>query len=229
MLEASMVCSVQVPDALLQPHSAQIENVATQCLSIFNSALLEEPHPIPIEEVIDEGFGLRQLPPVYLSMDGSVVGMTIFSEGKVSYRDSRLQPQKMFVCDGDVLLDRSLYNSGQEARLRFTLAHLLAHWILHKNYFQGSSDANPPAPPFICRTENVESTRSVQQLVTDVDWLEWQADAFAAALLMPQDSFRKAWEKHRGQPDLRTELAKVFLTSEKAVGIRMQQLGLEAL
>ena len=53
--------------------------------------------------------------------------------------------------------------------------------------------------------------------------MQIQANQFAAALLMPEELVREAYETNQ---DLR-KLARIFNVSETAMGIRLAQLGLE--
>lgn len=75
----------------------------------------------------------------------------------------------------------SLYRNGFEIRLpnlttterlRFTIAHELGHWVLHRTQGQETG-------PLDCRNDRNDQTR-------------WEANWFAAALLMPEDHFRQS-------------------------------------
>jgi hypothetical protein len=75
----------------------------------------------------------------------------------------------------------------QEGRYSFTLSHELGHWILHRpqveaeriapTLFGGSADG----PAVVCRTSEKKAPA------------EWQADQFAARLLMPTRLVRDAF------------------------------------
>src|SRR5690606_28627587 len=76
-------------------------------------------------------------------------------------------------------------------RFRFTLAHEAGHWRLHRSLFQ--RHANQPEllpdrddrPEYVCRS-------------SDNSPLEWQANFFAAALLMPREILASAWLNWQG-------------------------------
>jgi hypothetical protein len=75
-------------------------------------------------------------------------------------------------------------------RYRFTLAHEVGHWALHRSYFfargQQSGlfgDANEPS--IVCRDGDSQP-------------IEWQANAFAAHVLMPKQMVYDAWEQQHG-------------------------------
>ena len=213
---------------------ADMDNLATEVLDAGCPEVLKEPMAVPIQKIMEEDCGLRILTPGYLSMDGSVLGMTVFAEQEIQYRDRLQRLQTMLVSDGDVLLDNSVLRADRKGRFRFTLSHELAHWLLHKAYFQRPmlwDGALQPA--FLCRAESVESDRTERQLTNDVDWLEWQADTLGAAMLMPKESFCRAYEEQRNlqgrATDPRPYLAQLFQVSRQAAGIRMRQLRLGAL
>jgi hypothetical protein len=75
----------------------------------------------------------------------------------------------------------------QEGRYCFTLSHELGHWILHRPQMEAErvaptlfgESANVPA--FVCRTSEKKAPA------------EWQADQFAARLLMPTRLVRDAF------------------------------------
>lgn len=99
-------------------------------------------------------------------------------------------------------------------RKRFTIAHELGHHFLHLledgEYVDG--EANLFRMP-----------HDDQQGITPERRQEIQANMFAAALLMPEDDVRKAWEEFSSVE----RLAHLFNVSEAAMGIRIDQLGLE--
>jgi len=91
----------------------------------------------------------------------------------------------------DTSLDPSI-NPLMLGRYRFTLAHEIGHWRLHRKYFKTSPhehvpyDGKLPTPDVICRS--MEKRQRV----------EWQADQVAAYLLMPRDMLLEAWQELRG-------------------------------
>jgi len=70
-------------------------------------------------------------------------------------------------------------------RDRFTIAHELGHLILHLR------EIHKDAPDAIMR-----ATRSIDDTDEDQQRAEWEANWFAAELLMPRKKFKKVVEKH---------------------------------
>jgi Zn-dependent peptidase ImmA (M78 family) len=94
-----------------------------------------------------------------------------------------------------VLIDRSLdpkQNPSMAGRYRFSLAHEIGHWRLHRSYV--AKDANQaslfdglPEPTVICRSSQAK------------DPIEWQADFFSSCLLMPRSRVHKEWQECLGR------------------------------
>ncbi|MHB9023441.1 MAG: ImmA/IrrE family metallo-endopeptidase [Armatimonadota bacterium] len=81
----------------------------------------------------------------------------------------------------------------KEGRYRFTLAHEIGHWVLHRHEVtsaaQGSLFADDASGRILCRASQKYDAR------------EWQANQFAAYLLMPTELVRDAWVWASGAAD----------------------------
>ena len=92
---------------------------------------------------------------------------------------------------GEVFIDESLDPDEypeREGRYRFTLAHEIGHWCLHKDYLtsppQGGDLFGYHKPPtVICRASQAQHR------------IERQADSFASSLLMPERWVRIVWRE----------------------------------
>lgn len=86
-----------------------------------------------------------------------------------------------------IRVDESL--EQQEGRLSFTMAHEVGHWVLHRPQYEADqvtvplfkNEQDEPLPAIVCRSSQ-KKTRP-----------EWQADQFAARLLMPPRLVRAAF------------------------------------
>jgi Zn-dependent peptidase ImmA (M78 family) len=86
-----------------------------------------------------------------------------------------------------VLVDEHLdpeVHPDLEGRFRFTLAHEVGHWQLHRHVHLRPQVSAQPA--FLCRTSQSRAR------------VEWQADYFAAALLLPRQLVFAAWQAKGG-------------------------------
>jgi len=93
----------------------------------------------------------------------------------------------------EVLIDQSLdpyENPSLKGRYRFTVAHEVGHWTLHREQMEMVRSAplfdGEKGPSIICRSSRKKPP------------IEWQADCFAACLLMPVEMVRAQWESITG-------------------------------
>lgn len=163
--------------------------------------------------------------------------------------------QTEFYPDGStrILINRDLTGAidddytppGVRGRWRATMAHEASHVLMHRVLFEVNKDqgslfripANAEAKQLMrCLKKNVLFRGSSAS-----DWREVQANLGMAALLMPQDLFRRlaarAVEEHRIPPQalscgssaataLISKMATHFDVSRQAAGIRLETLGI---
>jgi len=110
------------------------------------------------------------------------------------------------------------YNQNEpKVRRRFTIAHELGHYELHKEKSDLFVDKQ-----FIYRSQN--SGNNPVNLA-----MEQEANYFASAILMPTDQVRKAIEQTNmdlASEEAIKELAKIFEVSTTAMSIRISALGM---
>lgn len=108
---------------------------------------------------------------------------------------------------GTILIDASLCEEdASTGRLRFTCAHELAHWILHKKLYTGTGRSAAMI------TEQSETT------------LEVQANMLGSAILMPIAQIKRCFYQLRGgrqDGQLIDDMADVFQVSRQAMRIRL--------
>ena len=161
----------------------QIEQEATSLLVEFgglrNWGRIEP--PVPVEKILEKHLRLT------LDFDDLHERLRIPRSGE--------EPDvlgALWVESGEVFIDESLdpdEHPEQEGRYRFTLAHEIGHWCLHKDYLtspaqQGGELFGYSKPPtVICRASQVQAR------------IERQADRFASSLLMPEGWVRMIWRE----------------------------------
>lgn len=96
--------------------------------------------------------------------------------------------------DGRICVDESI--EGQEGRFAFTVAHELGHWQLHRPIIEmdkvtlplfAAKPGDKPTPAIVCRARERKAPA------------EWQADQFAARLLMPGSDVRALMQALHGE------------------------------
>ena len=117
--------------------------------------------PVPIEEIVEFNFKIDIIPiPGLMSIDDI--------DGFISGDLSRIS------------VDAIMYEHYLN-RYRFTLAHELAHLVLHQKFFKAANF-----------TKIGPWKRFVEKLDTNTyRWLEWQSHCFAGLVLVPPDPLEK--------------------------------------
>jgi Zn-dependent peptidase ImmA (M78 family) len=119
--------------------------------------------------------------------------------------------------DGDVVII-GLNSRNTRRRQRFTIAHELGHWLLHEG-----------RPIIVDHAVRINKRDQVSSAATDQE--EIDANAFAAALLMPQEQVHASVQRElrMGVPsrdELTQKLANEFDVSHEAMSIRLINLGI---
>jgi Zn-dependent peptidase ImmA (M78 family) len=129
-----------------------------------------------------------------ISGDRQILGMTAFNTGVIQVANAQTgQPEPMPVRVGTVLIEPSLAKTRNLPRMRFTLMHEAAHWLLHRPAF---AEDNPFGSPGVYENQyvaakegRIDYSRS-QKERNDNERIERQADFLASALLMPRPPLR---------------------------------------
>lgn len=209
-----------------------IEQIAERILAIYTEAYVPQKHLFyqVIPEELAEVLGL-EIDYQILSLDGTILGVTAPDEQYVSVYDNK--QECCYYLDGNtILIDTRLCASPKTiGRKNYTLAHEIAHQVLYKAF----PDAYASATRIMCDYRRTPNTR---KKVTN--WTEWQADALAAALLLPKDAildgmFLFSLGEHintlsrkytPNKYDNFCYLATALGVSQSALAYRMEQLGL---
>ncbi len=137
--------------------------------------------PVPIDDIVE----------LHLKLTFAIMDLQqIFGDGDV-HGAIWFRAQRVGV---DQSLDPARY-PAKRGRYHFTLAHETGHWRLHRKYFLQRDDQNAlfdaqdEKPDYVCRSSQKKLP------------VEWQADQFAANLLMPRTLVRQEWERWNGSLD----------------------------
>ena len=229
----------------------EIEYIAEAVLRDYKPELLDNPGVMDVEH-FSECYASLEMDYKDLTHDHSILGMTVFNNCYIPvYDPENDKATEIPVDEGTILIDNSLLEDDQLRRGRFTLGHEAAHWLLHrqiymvnKNQISLFDDSEEEKQPVIkCRNTDIECVGK-RPLVTDDDWMEWQADYMASALLMPKKAFTKLVKEefksvgiHDGYYQMGTDfekdswaivlgygLADIFEVSVTAAKIRLKNL-----
>lgn len=190
-----------------------LEGIAREVITAYDPNLYYGvPRMIPIEDIIEaQGITLEYQ---YLRKTGCVLGETIFDDGGAIIYDYDLPGYTVIkVKGGTILIDSSLCGEDvSTGRLRFTCAHELAHWLLHKKIYSGTGES---AAMVIER--NIPESQN--------NTLETQANLLGSILLMPLPQVKRCFyrlQPGRDRQQLIADMANVFQVSKQAMRIRLE-------
>jgi len=159
----------------------EIDSIAVDVLKEFQPEVLTSARPVDIEGLVEDGLSLS-LKYEPLGKDNPVLGITVFE-------DMDIEGIYYTVPTGTILINNSANSIKRATRTRFTVAHECGHWVLHRSYHSPVNKQYKlrTMPYNACRETTIGRSNFTAR--TDDDWEEWQADAFASALLMPLPTF----------------------------------------
>ena len=190
-----------------------LEGIAREVITAYDPNLYYGvPRMIPIEDIIEaQGITLEYQ---YLRKTGCVLGETIFDDGGAIIYDYDLPGYTVIkVKGGTILIDSSLCGEDvSTGRLRFTCAHELAHWLLHKKIYSGTGES----AAMVTKQNITESQNNT---------LEAQANLLGSILLMPLPQVKRCFyrlQPGRDRQQLIADMADVFQVSKQAMRIRLE-------
>ncbi len=126
--------------------------------------------PIPVQDIIKRFLGLKL---AYLDFAEKLGMEDVLG---ATYVNARV------ICVNEKLLD-----SRYEGRMAFTCAHEVGHWELHRDFVNVAARSEDGREVILCRSKDAKQP------------IEWQADYFAACLLMPEKEVREAFRTAFGR------------------------------
>lgn len=235
----------------------QLEAYAEKLLSDFDKELLTKTKLLDvyavIEKCLDVPYDWK-----YITPDQSILGMTAFNAGYTwvweipgnqlhrlkcyqsligkGISETELKslngmiPRQLYLEKGTILIDSSLTEGENKGRENFTVMHEVFHQVIHKNCFRRER------PDYTHRSTH-KALNGKKRMETDLDHIEYQANACAAAFLMPKDLLKETYKKcYSGSTRLTADsyqartiiktLAPEFNASEQAMKYRLLNLGL---
>lgn len=211
----------------------KIEQEATFFLEKHSPEALVKPIVLNLESIIENNLQLI-LDYKQLDQNGTVLGMTIFKTGLLTIINESSNFEKILVKKGTILLNSLLADDiKQQNRYQFTLAHEVGHWFLQaKDFLYDEDQMNifdqiktlSEKDMITCLNRSISFDYST--LITDSDWLEWQANYFASAILMPKNIFLKELDElnYNSEYEKLVILSQKFGVSKQAIKNRINNL-----
>ena len=205
----------------------------------FQPSVLTNPAPVDIESFVENYLGMT---PDYqlLSHNGIYLGMTVFNDTNrvIVFSQETGRAEYISAKAHTVIIDTRLLEENQQHRYRFTLGHEGGHDIFHTGYF--SYDPNQTCmfdmamtPMIQCRMD-AGCKKGDRKLWTDHDWMEWQANYFSSAILMPKCAVQLVANKYPrnsllenlvNRARLVSDVSNTFDVSTEAAVIRLKDMG----
>lgn len=221
-----------------------IENIATEILKEYSPENLEYITPLDTADFLENYLGLTLKKRYIGTMKSGILGLIVMNDMvEIPSYDEDFNQVVLEETYGTVLISPSLFNIKNMNRKRYTEVHEAAHYILHKQYYSQLQKKSKASRNMYIACRKVELHNKIPK--TNSEWMEWQADTLAAALLMPQKMFtvfaKAVLYKYgifngyimvddstrKGQArNIIKEIAEKFCVSYRAAQIRMLHLGL---
>ena len=225
----------------------EIDDIAENCLREFCPSALITAQPIDEDRFLVEYLDLEQ-DFQFLTHCGAYLGMIVFNNTNkiIIYNPNANRAEYITAKKGTVIIDNTLLAEGQEHRYRFTVIHEGGHWLLHRKIFcnnlgqaylsEFKTEANVR-----CRAAAIDGKEKSIDSWNDDDTLEWQANYFSSAILMPKKMILKVFNENVLTDKamlsciknvnfynyiLTAEVSKVFNVSFKAAEVRLKNLNL---
>ena len=220
-----------------------IEKIATDVLNEFSPSNLVVPTQLDTMSFLQDYLGLNVKRKYIGTFESGILGSIVMcDEMEIPSYDEMFRPTVLIETYGNVLISPNLSGKDTAPRRRYTEMHEGSHFILHKDYYKHLDRISTNQHKLIaCRRMELLNDNPN----TAADWVEWQADYLAAALLMPQEVFYdcarsiirsfgvscgyltvSSSSNKRQASEIINKVAERFYVSYRAAQIRMIKLGL---
>lgn len=172
-----------------------IELKVEEVISHFNRTIIDKPQRTPLLDFIEELHSRFNLLRDYSCNLGTT------KHGRVILGKTQLKPLGLYV-------DVSLVN---DPRFNFVLGHELGHVVLHISIDIKRTGYEQQE---LIDTE-IDLVTGKKNLRTPRDWLEWQANYFSSAILMPRVSVRAAVIAKQKEMGIKRNLGYIILEAQQ--------------
>lgn len=216
----------------------EIDAIGEAYVQDFQPEVLRNPAPVDIEGFIECYLGMTT-DYQYLSHNGIYLGMTVFNDTDkvIVWSPDTNRAEYVSAKARTVIVDNRLLAESQRHRYRFTLGHEGGHDIFHSAFFhydpnQMSFFGPQMAPMIQCRRDSTKMSKTDFRSWNDHDRMEFQANRFSSAILMPKSAVELVAQRHRKERSLVRNIAIVhdmvdtFDVSLEAATYRLKELGI---
>lgn len=220
-------------------YAKDLDKHAERFLEKYCPRAIEEPMPLPIEEIVDSmGLTLYHAP-----LPDGIFGRTYFNDANVEVFANKActEKAKCSICPGTILVNPDVFFMRNIGSTNNTVIHECVHWDKHYKFFELQKLLNPDIQAISCAVVE-EYKKKSNQLEDELSWMEWQANALAPKILIPaktgkaklSEILNRLHRSYKGR--LRdgfvmelaiSEFADFFKVSTTSAKIRAVELGFE--
>lgn len=167
-------------------YAEDLEKAAEDFLIRNCPRALETPMPVDIEEVL---FNLS-LDMYHAPLPDNLFGMTYFTEADVDVIGDDGEIVNQHIDPGTILINPNIFfmrNIGSENN---TIIHECLHWDRHRRFFELQKLLNLELHAISCSVTEKKGVKD-SGLEGALQWMEWQCNALAPCVLMPQHTTRQ--------------------------------------
>ncbi len=225
-------------DQFLLPYiySADLEEHADKFTLFYAKDAIYDGYMLPVYDILR----MFELDFYYADLPKNCFGRMYFKPSKADvyvnypYFGER-KMENYDIRPGTILISRQKYFMGNIGTQRLTIAHELMHWYLHKKYFMLLSLLDEEAENMSCEVEPSDYSDELTAAQKAHWFAEWQANALAFRVTMPDALFIKAMHEAKAAAhpykflgchveDILHRVACLFDVPEYAVKQRAKQL-----
>ena len=219
-------------------YAKDLDEHATRFLEKYCPRALKTAMPLPLNEILEA----MQLKRFEAPLPDNIFGQTFFSPTYVQIIDERTREVvEMDIEPDTILINPNVVFMRNIGSNNNTIIHECVHWDKHHKFFELQQLLNPGISTITCAVVEEYDKRDDGSLASELDWMEWQANALAPRILMPASTTKQKLTAilralHQAFPDTRdteimqlaiSQLADFFQVSTVAAKIRAVELGFD--
>ena len=217
--------------------TADMERHAEEILDHVYPEALRKPLRVNVERFADR-LGLK-IVRKHLSRNGSIFGQMIFHPTSVDFYDLDKKAFDTYEAEaGTIFADDEIFFLRNLGSWNNTIIHECVHWLKHRNHIELKRAGGGDVSRIACQVTEVPPDTDKRKR-TDLEWMEWHANALAPRILMPKRPFKQkadeliVWYKQQNGKDrladvlpaVIRDLSDFFEVSVMSARIRMMDVG----
>ena len=181
-------CPIRKPDGTPVVRDLQVMAYAEAQVGDYRPELLKTPGKVNalhfVERYLNADVDVHDILTVVPGME--INGITVFKDAMIKVREDGEFVSK-WVPAGAIIIDKSVI-AREDGFSQFTIVHEGGHFCMHYPAFCGR-DILAARDKIMCRSSVLENDRAENRKWTDRDFMEHQANVYAATILMPRHTF----------------------------------------